>query len=98
MRSKILHVGANVAIVAVALSLLALAGPAFAADTTTPSAPNRNALKSYQKCMKVHGVNVKLPENWRRTAWQWQRSPWWWIHAADRRQRPAERPRRLVPR
>ena len=39
-----------------------MAGQAFAADTTTPSAPNGNALKSYQKCMKVHGVKVKLPK------------------------------------
>ena len=63
MRSKTILVGANVAIIAMVLSLLALASPAFAADTTTPTAPNQNALKSYQKCMKVHGVKLKLPTN-----------------------------------
>lgn len=63
MRSKILLVGANVAMVAMALSLLAWASPALAADATTPTAPNQNALKSFQKCMKAHGVRLTLPKN-----------------------------------
>lgn len=47
--------------IAITVGMLALAGPAFAADTTTPSAPNGNALKSYQACMKKQGVTLKLP-------------------------------------
>jgi len=49
------------ATIAITIGMLTLAGPAFAANTTTPSAPNGNALKSYQACMKKHGVKLKLP-------------------------------------
>lgn len=49
------------ATIAITFGMLALAGPAFAADTTTPSVPNGNALKTYQACMKKHGVKLKLP-------------------------------------
>jgi hypothetical protein len=50
-----------IATIAITFGVLAVAGPAFAAHTTTPSAPNGNALKSYQACMKKHGVTLKLP-------------------------------------
>jgi hypothetical protein len=34
----------------------------FAADSTTTTRPNQSAaLKGYQRCMKAHGVKLKLP-------------------------------------
>jgi hypothetical protein len=50
-----------IATIAITFGVLAVASPAFAADTTTPTAPNGNALKTYQACMKKQGVKVKLP-------------------------------------
>ena len=45
-------------LVAIALGTLATAGPAFAADATTPTAPNQKALAKYRSCMKAHGVKL----------------------------------------
>ena len=51
-----------VALVTVASCAVVATAPAFAADSTTTTRPNQSAsLKSYQKCMKAHGVKLKLP-------------------------------------
>jgi hypothetical protein len=53
------------ALVAIASCAVVATEPAFAADSTTTTRPNQNALKSYQQCMKAHGVKLNLPTNGR---------------------------------
>ncbi|MEX1009675.1 MAG: hypothetical protein WD271_17795 [Acidimicrobiia bacterium] len=47
--------------VAIALGVLAVAPPAFAATTPTTTRPAQKAFNAYRSCMKAHGVKLTVP-------------------------------------